>query len=160
MIAEAVLETTTDTHDTRRVTACVSSPITSRPMMAPGSGSPVGEMIDESPVPRSENGKPTTCVIVPMIIAMMTITPKMGQNRPRVSCHERTIASRIVVCSITSTDVTSKSLVDSQTARGMLPSTSTMPRMIASGGTTVPSANRRAAMIATSSITAKTTAAV
>ena len=88
-------------------------------MIASGSGSPVGLMIVVSPEDRNENGMLTTCAIAPKVSEIRTMTPSAGQNRPRISVHDRAIAPRMVACSRMIAAGTSRSFVVSQSVSGM-----------------------------------------
>ena len=62
------------------------------PMIAVGSGSPVGAMIVVSPVRQERERDADDLRDAPKVSEMSTMTPSAGQNRPRMSVHERAIA--------------------------------------------------------------------
>ncbi len=107
-------------------------------MIALGSGSPVGAMIVVSPVDRNENGMLTTWAIAPNTSEMTTMMPRAGQNRPRMSVHERPIASRIVACSRMIAAGTSSSLVVSQSVSGIAARITRIVRPTATGRAATP----------------------
>ena len=133
MIAVAVACTTTATAWMRSVTTCVSTSETTMPMIAAGSGSPVGAMIVVSPDVRNENGMLMTCAIPPNTSEMTTMMPSAGQKRPRMRVHERPIASRIVACSRMIAAGTSRSFVVIQSVTGIAARMTRIVRPTATG---------------------------
>lgn len=56
-------------------------------------GSPVGETIVPTAIPRKENGIDTICASTANDMLMMIQMPNVDQNRPRTSLQERPIAA-------------------------------------------------------------------
>ncbi len=105
------------------------------PMIAAALSSPVGAITVVSAEARNENGMLTTCATAPKTSDTSTRIPRITQNRPRESRHERPSAAPSDVCSTIRTAGTSRSFTASQRLRGMAARITRIPRMTAAAGT-------------------------
>ncbi|KJL44053.1 hypothetical protein RS82_01013 [Microbacterium trichothecenolyticum] len=128
-----------------------------KPMMAVGSGSPVGAMIVVSPIERKLMGRLTTCATAAKMTLITRMMPRAGQKRRRVRVHERDSAWRIVACSTMMAAGTSRSLIISHHVRGMAARMTRIVSRIAAGGAAIAMPMIPSTTTATTATIARTT---